>query len=89
MKQTMMERAAAAFNLPADLLAGLPKIEVTGLRETLIENHRGIVSFDTEAVIINGGAVKIVLRGEGFVLRAMNARQLRLDGLLFGIDFHS
>ncbi|MCL2030685.1 MAG: sporulation protein [Oscillospiraceae bacterium] len=86
MKRTLPERAAAAFNLPADLLAGLPKIEVTGLRETLIENHRGILRFGAEEVVVGGGTVNLVLRGDGFILRAMNARELRLEGLLFGID---
>lgn len=86
MKKTIMEKAAGAFNLPADVLAGLPKIEITGCRELLIENHRGILSFDTREIIVSGGAVKLVVRGDDFIIRAMSDRELRVSGLLFGLD---
>lgn len=86
MKKTILEKAADALNLPADLLAGLPKIEITGCRELLIENHRGILSFDTREIVVSGGAVKLVIRGDDFVIRAMSDRELRIGGLLFGLD---
>ena len=86
MKKTVLEKAAGAFNLPTDLVAGLPRIEVTGCREVYIENHRGLLNFDTQEVVVSGGAVRLVLRGDEFTIRAMNARELRIEGLLFGLD---
>ncbi|MDR1737179.1 MAG: sporulation protein [Oscillospiraceae bacterium] len=86
MKKTILERAAGKLNLPADVLAGLPKIEITGCREIFIENHSGILRYDTNEIVVSGGTVKFTIRGDDFILRAMTPRDLRISGLLFGID---
>ena len=39
------ERTAEVFDLPADALAGLPKLELVGDQELWVENHRGILSY--------------------------------------------
>ena len=41
----LLERAAQAFDLPADTLTGLPRIELVGDRELRMENHKGILAY--------------------------------------------
>ena len=41
----MLAGAAELFDLPADVVAGLPHVEVVGNREFYMENHRGILSY--------------------------------------------
>lgn len=38
----LLERTAEALDLPADALAGLPRLELVGDGELRMENHRGI-----------------------------------------------
>lgn len=87
MKQTFMERAAHVLDFPADVLAGLPRIEIKGCREVYIENQKGLLSYDTDEIHINGGQVKIILKGEGFIIKAMNATELRIEGVVSGLEF--
>ena len=43
-RKGVLAGAAELFDLPADVVAGLPHVEVVGNREFYMENHRGIIS---------------------------------------------
>ena len=44
-KESILEKTAEVFDLPGDVVAGLPRIELTGSRELRMENHKGILSY--------------------------------------------
>ena len=74
------ERTAEVFDLPADALAGLPKLELVGDRELWVENHRGILSYGDREIHISGGAFLIRVEGEELELRAMTGVELLITG---------
>ena len=76
----LLERAADALDLPADALAGLPRIELIGDRELRMENHRGILAYGTEEIHISGGAFVVKVSGHGLELRAMTGVELLITG---------
>lgn len=82
----LLERAADALDLPADALAGLPRIELIGDRELRMENHRGILAYGSEEIHISGGKLIVKVRGTGLELKAMNARELLITGTIFSVD---
>ncbi len=82
-----LSRAAELFDLPADVIAGVSRVEVTGGREVLVENHGGILEYTEELVKISGGAVIIEVRGHGLVLESMSSAELKLRGQIFGVEF--
>ena len=82
-----LERAAETFDLPADALAGLPKLELVGDGELRVENHKGILAYGTEEIHISGGKMILKVRGADLELRSMNAGELLITGLITGIDF--
>ena len=49
-KEGLLERTAEVFDLPGDVVAGLPRIELTGSRELRMENHKGILSYGGEEI---------------------------------------
>lgn len=85
-KERLLERTAQALELPADVVAGLPRVELTGDRELRMENHRGILSYGAEEIRISGGRLIVKVRGEGLELRAMNAGELLITGAIRGVD---
>jgi sporulation protein YqfC len=87
MKETFLEKAARKMDIPADLAANLPKIIIHGYREIYIENHQGLLEYGLQEVHINGGEAVLKLSGEGFHIRAMTAGELRLEGLIFKVEF--
>jgi len=82
-----LEKAARKLEMPTDIVAGLPRLEIKGCRELYIENHRGILLYEGGEMHINGGQAVIKLKGDGFIIKAMNASELRIEGLLFSIEF--
>ena len=85
-KESVLERTAQVFDLPGDLVAGLPRMELIGDRELRMENHKGILAYGTDEIHVSGGKLIIKIRGSNLELRAMNASELLITGEIAGID---
>ena len=85
-KERLLERTAEALELPGDVVACLPRIELTGDRELRMENHRGILAYGSDEIQIAGGRLVVKVRGENLELRAMNAGELLITGALRGVE---
>ncbi len=79
-KSGLLERTAEVFDLPADAVAGLPRLELVGDKELRVENHKGILAYGPEEIHISGGAFLIKIAGEGLELRAMTGLELLITG---------
>ena len=76
----LLEKTAQVFDLPADVVAGLPRLELVGDKELRMENHRGILAYGTQEIHISGGVFSVKVCGEELELRAMNALELLITG---------
>ncbi|BFK86614.1 sporulation protein YqfC [Pseudoflavonifractor gallinarum] len=85
-KESVLERTAQVFDLPGDLVAGLPRMELIGDRELRMENHRGILAYGSEEIHISGGKLILKVRGEGLELRSMNAGELLITGQIRSVE---
>lgn len=85
-RKGFLEKTAEVFDLPGDVVAGLPRIELTGSRELRMENHKGILAYGSQEIHISGGKLIIKVRGEGLELKSMNANQLLITGSITGVD---
>lgn len=82
----LVSRAADVFDLPADVIAALPHIELIGDCQMLMNSHQGILSYSREAVDINGGRLIVRVRGEELELMAMTGCELRLKGKITELE---
>lgn len=80
------EDISERFDLPADAAAGLPRITLTGDRQVLVENHRGLLEYGAETVELAGGRLRVRIRGQGLYLRAMDPEMVLVCGHIFGVD---
>lgn len=85
-KEGLLERTAEVFDLPGDVVAGLPRVEILGDRQLRMENHRGILAYGDEEICVSGGKLIIKVRGRHLELRAMNALELLITGEIAGVD---
>ena len=86
-KTRIMDRAADKFDLPGEVLGDLPRISVTGGQRVVVENHKGLMDYGPEAIVIAGGRVTLKLTGANLELRAMNVRELLITGDVFQVEF--
>lgn len=80
------EEISERFDLPALAMGGLPRITLSGDRQVLVENHRGILEYGGELVEVAGGRVRVRIRGRGLYLRAMDPEMILVAGEIFGVD---
>ena len=75
-----LEKTAELLDLPADALAGLPRLELTGDGELRMENHKGILAYGPEEIHVSGGIYLVKISGKGLELRAMTGVELLITG---------
>lgn len=83
----MLNQVAELFDLPADVVAGLPRLEMVGSRQLYVEHHTGILSYSQEQIDANttGGILRV--RGSGLSLLAMTAGELRIGGEITAVEW--
>ena len=85
-RKNLLERAAGAFALPEDVLAGGSCVRIVGRDEVYVENHRGILSYGEDEILLSGGRVMIRVRGTSLRLRSMTAEDLVITGLIAAVE---
>ena len=84
-KEGFLERTAQIFDIPGEA-AGLPRVELTGRHELRMSNHRGILAYGTEEILISGGKLLVRVKGEGLDLRAMTGEELLITGTVLTVE---
>lgn len=86
-KEGLLERAARMLDLPADAVAGVPRIELVGDGEMRMSPHRGILAYGSEEIHISGGKIVVRVLGEKLELRAMTPVELLITGHIRVVEF--
>ena len=84
MKQarTLLESAAQRMDLPADVLAGLPRIELTGFSQFSVEHHRGILEYTADAVTVAVSVGSVRVTGRDLTITLLNRDYVVVRGAL-------
>ena len=85
-KGSLLARASRAFDVPEDILGGLPRMELIGAGEFRMEQHRGILAYGSEEIHISGGKLVVRVKGEDLELRAMTPTELLITGEIHTIE---
>lgn len=86
-ENSVLAGAAELFDLPADMVAGLPHVEVVGDGRFYLENHRGILSYSGEEIDINSGDMVVRVFGSGLELVSMTGDALRIRGRIQRVEW--
>ena len=78
--RNLVIKASERLNLPADVTAGVSRVELTGSRRLSVENHRGVGAFGPEFMELLTAQGPIAVRGHGLSLLLMNQRELVVVG---------
>lgn len=78
---------AELFDLPADVVAGLPRLEMVGSRQLYLEHHTGLLAYTEEQIDANTSAGVLRIKGERLNLMAMTAGELRIGGKIVSVEW--
>ena len=84
--QRRKEELADALKLPGDSL-GASIITVTGDKELLIENYRGIITYNETKMLIQGKTEKICICGENLKIDYYTNEDMKVCGKIQNIQF--
>lgn len=76
-----LSRAVGMLELPAEAF-GETRLELVGRRHLVIENHRGLLAFSPQEVVVSTPTGRLVVTGRGFVIEAIRPDRLRIAGLI-------
>ena len=83
----VLSAVAELFDLPADVVAGLPRLEMVGGRQLYLEHHTGILAYSQDLVDANTSAGVLRIRGANLTLLAMTAGELRIGGRIDAVEW--
>lgn len=83
-KDGFLERAAQALDVPAEAV-GVPRVELVGRGQLRMENHRGILAYGPEEILVSGGRLVLRVKGSGLELKAMTAEELLITGVISSV----
>ncbi len=78
---------ADKLELPEDVLLGSAKLTVTGGRSAVIENHRGVLEYTAERIVVAVPRGKLALAGTGLRLKPMKKNELLVGGRIRNIEW--
>ena len=78
---------AELFDLPADIVAGLPRLEMVGGRQLYLEHHTGLLAYSDKQIDANPAAGVLRVRGDRLPLLAMTAEELRIGGRIDAVEW--
>lgn len=77
----------STFDLPEDLFLGLSNISLLGNREVYISNHRGILSYGTDEMIIILKDYQFIIKGHGLNIVNYSKDDLVIQGHICSMEF--
>lgn len=83
----VLTTVAELFDLPADVVAGLPRLEMVGSRQLYLEHHTGLLAYSEEEIDVNTAAGVLRVQGRGLNLLAMTAEEVRLGGSIERVEW--
>ena len=78
---------AERLELPEEVVLGSGKLTVTGERRVLAENHRSILEYSPEHIVVAFARGKASINGTALCLNAMNGRELLISGRIQSVEW--
>lgn len=86
-RRKMLSAVAELFDLPADVVAGLPRLEMVGNRQLYLEQHTGILTYSETQIDLNTADGVLRVKGEKLFLLAMTGEEVRIGGRILAVEW--
>ncbi|MDS1029454.1 sporulation protein YqfC [Bacillota bacterium LX-D] len=75
------------LELPQDALLDLPKITITGDKYLCLENHRGIIEYNSEKIRVSVLGSQLEISGKELILKNIKTDEIAVEGQIEGLLF--
>ena len=81
------ENIIESLDLPQDLFLGYPCISFNGNREVYVSNHRGLLIYETEMIVILTKPFQLKIFGRNLLIKAYSKEEILIKGYIFSVEF--
>lgn len=81
-----VRQAVAEMDVPAYALLDVPRIELTGSGQLLIERHHGVLEYSEECIRVAARDMTIRVTGMELQLRTMTQTEIAVTGLIASVE---
>ena len=81
------ENIIESLDLPQDLFLGFPCISLTGNREVYISNHRGLLVYETDIIVVLAKPFQIRICGRNLIIEAYSKEEILIKGYIHSMEF--
>ena len=85
-KRTIARKMLSRLDIPAEAATAAPRITISGDGRVLVEGHRGLLEYAGDRIAAAGPGCRILIKGEGLGLVAMNRREMVVSGRLWAVE---
>ncbi|NLU10546.1 MAG: sporulation protein YqfC [Tepidanaerobacter acetatoxydans] len=86
MSEGIRQKISDALDLPQDVILDVPKVILTGRIAAFIENHKGIIQYNSELVKINTSIGVVCIKGAGLLIKTIIADEITVEGKITAIE---
>jgi len=83
--RTIKSMLGTAFDIPADIISGVPRFVLLGNELLTVENHKGIMKYGQNEILLNSVLGMIEITGKDLELRSILPDELQISGRIEGI----
>ncbi len=85
--KALLRAVTDMFDLPPDLLMGLPRISLAGREDMFVENHQGIIECTQKRIRFQTSAGIVIVTGAELVLKHVGAERVAIHGGIDCVEF--
>ena len=86
-QRRVLMQLSERLELPEEALAGAAKLTVTAGRHLRIENHRGLLEYGAERIVVNTGEQTVSIMGARLTLTAMTRQEVLIEGEIQAVEW--
>lgn len=86
-KTGKLQTLAGILEIPQDIILDLPRITLLGNKQLLVENHKGIIEYDSSLVRIKMTQGELIVKGSDFTLGNLQHEQILIEGTIAELKY--
>ena len=84
--RNLLAQAAQRLDLPADVIVGLPRMELIGQQEFSMEPHGGLIAYSQTEILIKSALGTVAVCGKAMTVKLMNDQRIVISGMIKGVQ---
>lgn len=86
-RQPLRRRLAATLELPQDVILDLPRVTILGGLQVTVENHRGVIHYSPERVVVGMTSGRVHISGQDLVIGVIHDQEITVAGVVESVTF--